>query len=1312
MADIKDYLQGDSTTEIPVDIQFNENIRDVFLEKPPAYKPPTAHEKPGLFEAFRGEFAKHSEVLNVLNAVDTKIQDNSPYDDFVPTNWSPFDDKTALVGIEEKYQAHILQATSPKDQRKRYNDMLDLQEYERRLGDGNILARFAGGFLGYALPFSSPTSLIPIAGWVKGAKLSTTFLQGLPKVAGTMAVSAAAHNAVLETSKISGNLHDWAINTFLDSVFGTAFMGVHLGYNVGTEAGKLFNARKIMAVENQGIRTTPVVNEKGVVTTYKAVKTDSSVSAAEVDKAQAFIDAALTKSDLYAIPYIGTTIDKTLGTSLKWVGKAINPIIRMSLSPYETVRGLIGNVAESSFITEGIKQGRHSEIPFETMIRQLNGSNTAYNNAYNRLYQERIGIVHNEENVFSQTKANIQTSMGKVLKTNEVSPDEFGYEVSMAIATKELHENSAVNKAAELYRQGTDPLFLQYLQLHGISDKILTPKNTVGYLSHVYPVKEMETIAGQKRWETDFVRKLTEDDAIINELTSPIENARQRYKEAETEHLAFVKTHPSSEQIKISSDNVEALQERVKSLENELQDKLRENEDLHRLVEDRFAVSATEARQIKSILEPSEKILKELNKQKRIVDDLELPQLSKKSQVVKAKTSETAIKQDELKTEIDEKVAEAKKLQQKLQDQYDTELEKLQDDMRDGVIPAELFSQIPGSNRYALKDPSNRLKLRPQYESDFHRLNAAKGWYNSILNNTAEDIIAGTMDKIRGINKTNPIAERSIMVDTPWLIENKWINPDVGINLMNYRAFIGRQNAVKIVLDRLTVNGTWEEYIERFVKEHNLKREEISGRVSKLENDIAGLKAIEKRTPEQNRQLSKYERELPKASQKAEEAAQELSKEYAKNKKDLENVFAKMNNKSKYSAKAREYSHIANLYAVITKLGFMPFTMFNDLMGTTFKFGLWPSIRDGLLPMLKNLGGMLNTKQAEAIRQEAAHAHVGGVHNCSVYAEKKWTGTAQTYEPTKGMLTTVLEYAAHYNNNFTGANYFETFNQRLVAQIIQSKIIKAMLDFQKGKISKSDLESCLKYGIDPKIFNERFVNEWKAAGSDGNGFGGYQSNYWNWKDLEASNKMSEAITRATYDTVIRRGMFDAPFAMDNPLINSLFLFKGYVLATVTRYLAPLLQQPDADKLLGTILMMCVGAYINPLRRLVAGKDPLEKDEHMYENMIRESGVLSIFGDAYEDLNFVTHDFFKPDTPNERYQGRTEMGVLNGPIGSILNDSTRIAHMFLTGQINKTDLKRLAVNIPFIYDWQFRSTINNLIESSSYPKTAAQARKHE
>jgi hypothetical protein len=1268
------FAQGKSDTEIPVDVTFGEESHELFQEKPPETMPTPSIERPGNIQTFAGRFGEQSSLNQLYQYNNRLTQDNSPLDDYVDPNWNPSQDKSAFIGIDPRKSSYLYAATGPKDLIRRKNYILDQQENEDKLSRGNLFFQLAGGFTGASL--GSPENLLMIGTAAKYAKMSTEFVQTLPKIIGGISLSSASHEAVIQSTKIGGNLQDWAVDTFADTVMATVFMGVGIGAKHLMEAQKLYNAKGLINILNKDIEPRAQINEKGELIKWRATPMNSSVNAKEVDLAQVYLDGSMAKNSLYSIPYVGDKIGYAAGEAGAYLAGKVSPIVRNLHSKYPIMRGLMNNISDHGIDTVATESLKPNEDSFSHMMDMIAGTNTSLFKQYKGLYMMRNGITYNEKIPLSQSKAQLREFISKKLSNDHTSEVQFGREVQNSIINDETSDHAAVNIAARMINDSKDPIYREWLKLNGYSEKIIPPKTSTAHFMRVYHAAYMDTLAGEEHWNTVVPIEIAKDDAEISSLMQPIENAKQKLQSAREEHDSLVSKETLTDaEVKQSSENIDVLLRRKNKLEHDLQNNLRDNSDLHRHLDDINAVSDKESRQIIKLHKPIAKLEKEIDKQKNVVSSLKGKKFFSKAAAEKSKTQKTAknhankVKEHENLITIEE--AKLDELKTKL----DEEKEKLLDKIYNGDVDTSLVNDINATRgNMKLKDPTNKLKLREVYKSDGERQNAARAYYDTILSQTSEDNIRNIMGRMMNNPKENPLGRRTLMLRDQFLYDNNFLHPDPIIALMNYRQTLGRKNAIKTVLNRLTINGTYEELIKEVEKTYKTKRSEAT-------------------TEKQNKREGRI---------------------YKAVKKDLELIIGKLEGRSKYSQTAREYSNLANLWAVSTKLGFLPMTMSTDLMANVFKHGFWPTIRDGLLPMLSTLNGMLATSEADAIRQEAAHAHIAMLDTNMAYSDKNWTGTSQTYEPIKGKLTTGLETLAHYSMNFSGANYVENFLQRFTAQVIQSKIIKGMLDFQTGKLSLKDHKSLLRYGLDPKEWSERIIKEWKAVSvdgkGDGNGFGGYRSNYWKWQDLEASNRVSSTIMRGVKDTIIRRGKFDVPFAMDNPIINSIFLFKGYTLTSINRFLVPLLQKPEAEKIVGTLLMMAAGATQNPLRRISNGQDPHQEDDHMFRNAMRDGGVFSSFMDTYEDANFLVNGLFQENVTNERYRNRTEMGAFNGPAFSAINDMTRIIGMVGRQEWNQQDIKKFASNVPFVWSWELRRQVSKMIDGMGVPKTREQAHK--
>ncbi len=1061
----------------------------------------------------------------------------------------------------------------------------------------------------------------------------------------------------------------------------TIFMAGIPGVTSGLDAMKAFNAKGVLKMINKGIEPRPILDEKGVVKGWKAAAMDSSVGAAEVDMAQAYLDGSMARNSLYSIPYLGEKIGYAAGRTGQVLAGWVSPQVRMSNSTFPIMRGLINNVADHGFETEGMQQGRPQPETFQADFENVREKNKGLFNVYTGLYMERNGVTFDSAKFGSRAKANAEAKIKEGSQENWVDRNTFGREVQNVMITKVPSQHGAVNEAARLFQETQEPIYKEWLKLNGISEKIFTPRTSDGYATRAYNHPYLVTGAGEEAWIREASIELEKYDNEINALMQPIENAKAEHKRIKAEHEALIRrVDVSNEQVKASADNLLASRRFVKRLQESVQDQIRSDHNLHIHAEDLNAVSASEAKQIKKLRKPIKDLEKKVSEQQAVIDKLKGSAFFKEEAANKAKTTEVA-KKNAAKIDAAKKQLQAEEAKlSELKDKRDKAKLDLEDKLASGAIDQSLYVKIKDSNRFALKDEGNRLKMRPVHESSFHRQQVAKAQYDSIMNNTSEDLINNVLYSFFPGMNPNPTKARSIMYRDKFLYDKNFLHPDPVISVMNYNIALGRKNAHKRMLNRLTVNGTSEELVNTLKAQYEGQKEALKAK---------GLEA------------KKYEKELVR-----------LNKRYKVAQDDLRNTLNKVQGITKGSKKMRAYTSMANLFAVATKLGFLPFTMSTDLMANVFKHGFWPFIHDGLVPMLQGLGGVLNTEAGKAIRENAAHALLAENHMSLSFSDRNWMGAAQDYTPIQGKLQNGLERLAHYSMNFSGANYVQNWNEMFSALVIQGKIMRSMDKFLKGELKEGhkDYKDLLKYGLDPKVYAQKFMDGWKETGKAGIGSGSFLAKYWEWSDIGAANKMSRAINKAVKDTIIRRGMFDAPFAMDDPLINSIMLFKGYTLASLNRFLVPLLQKPEADKLVGTMFMLTVGATQNPLRRIISGKDPVEEKDHMLRNAIRDGGVFSILGDAYQDLNFLSSNFFQDLTNNERYRDRLEMGVFNGPIGGMVNDASRIIGMTLSREWNQTDIKRMATLIPFAWSWQFRALNNKMIEGLGLPKTRAQAHK--
>jgi hypothetical protein len=1245
----------------------------------------------GVIETAATQFGRTSDINHIINFLDRSGQDRNPFDDEVPTGWKPTDDQSAFDGVQSQHIGYLLNATSPKDLRRRYNYVLGEQQKDELVKNGSTLGWLVGGFGGMTV--GSPENFIPIAGQVKYARYAPTILNSMARAMPGVAMASIIHNAAEQADITSGNLENFVVNSFTDTVFGSLFMGGVAGVSRLVDTSAMWDARKALLPYYHGIDFKAKVSPEGKFDGFQAVDTTGSLSAAQVSYAQDYADSSLSKSGIFKIPYLGEGALKVFGT--------FSPLVRMLNSRFETARAYVGRIADHSFITKGIEEGKPAPQKFENLWNQLQGSNRALDAQINGLHVARNGF-----DISNRAVNAVKKTAAKITKNGYISKEAFGKEIRGVLINEQPSEHAAVNEAAALIRKSVDDSYRAFRQAYGLSEEWMSPKTAQGYLMRVYNTPYM--IAHENEWHEAITGWLKEADETILGHMQPIEDLRSQIKLADSAHAELIRQPAITDrEVKKSSDNLMGMRRRLNAMEESLQNELRENPDLHIHVDDMNAFSAKEAKQLSTLLKPLKQKEAALNEQKKIVSELKTVVSRKNQAAKKGKTVATAKKQVALADDAAANVAEEESKLIELQKAHDVEYDRLQQMAHNGEIDSRFYKQEPGSFEYTFKDPNDRLRFRDAFMSDAERQTASKAYYNTILNQTPEQTINQVMHKLSGA-KENHLKQRTLLVPDNILYDGDFLSHDIMANVASYRNFLGRRTFAKNVFRDITIDGGVEPIIKNLSNEHDAIKNPLNENLAQVKAARADLAA--------GKEVKETDKELAKRQGAIEKEIIQLKNDFESMKEQMGFTYDKMMGNRVGSAKANRNSRMIMAYTAAIRLGFVPFTMVTDLSANVLQHGLWPFLRDGIVPAIESLGGLLKTKDSEALRKAAPHVNLALQDTLMGHADKNYGTLSIPYVNLGNRVANGLEGLAHVSANVSGTTYIENALQHISAAIMQSKIMESMVAFKNGTLSKKELNNLLKYGLDPKEWADRFVAAFDSHGGGKTKLGGYQSNFWEWADLEASNKMGDTVFRGVKDTVLARGILDAPFFMDNPIGAILMGFKGWTYASLNRYVIPSMQQPDAQKLLGIAFMLGAGALVSPTRRLASGKSPYPDNvtsEQIAWAAFQDSGYFSFFGDMISDMNLLSGGVLNRDflgnLKNDRYRDRTLAGLL-GPSAGVVQDLYSIAGMAASGEVNQNDINKMVRLMPFTQTSLLRGLSNKLTEGLQLPKTRAQARR--
>lgn len=1272
-------------------------------------------EKPGFIETAVEEFKEQSTNVRLLHAAENYanqqekpsqmqqffLPESSLYDKFIdrpiPDGWTPKQEIEKQTNIDPKYIPRLLDARSPQDFQYRLDDINQQMNHDRILENGSTFAKIIGGLVGLS-PIGSIENFIPLAAILSKAKVGAGFVSATARNAPGMIAASVMREGAREMDKVDGNLPDFLKNTFVDAAFGTVFMGLLGGAKPFMNMIELEKIKDFSKQYLKGISYEFVVNAKGDLKGFRAVDiSGGSVSASEVKKAQELADAAFYKGGLFKIPYVGTASLALLSGNIPGFRYVFgSPLIQLKTSRYKSANAFADAAFDHFITTEGEAKGGTRPPNFELMMKKTRVELTslrmqttalhAERNGYNITARPAIGI----QNAWAAMKQkSIETLSKETKSTDYIAEDEFMDEVQRVLISEKQSEHSAVNKAADIYRELIDETYRNYRIAYNFPEDWLPPKTAAGYLMRVYDTKYLNENEGE--WIQVVSKWLRESDDLITTRMKPITDLEASIKNAEERHQGLIRSTSDDAVIKKSSDELNAMKKRLRTEKNNLHDEIRDNPEYAIHADDMTALSHAEAKELDEILKPQNDLQKKIDEQKKIISDIRNEISKGKQSSIKGKTAETAKKHAGKQDAAKKKIADQETKLRELEEKYQAEYDRVQELAHTGNMNPRFYTKVPESFIYKFRDTNDRLKFRDVHESDFHREQSAKAYYNSIMNMHPEDIIADVFGRFTGNKSENPLKKRSLLIPDEILYENNFMTRNLYAKTANYVNFLARKTHLKNSFRDVTVNGGFEEIAESLLDEHKFNRDLINNRIEKLKNSGASEKEIAKEKKKLRKEKLDFE-EIKKSMHTLFE-----TRMMGLNKRGDTNEMARRTWMSLTSA--------ANLHN-------LPATQIGDLAFGGFQHGIWPFVRDGVYPIISSLGGMLKTKDSEALRKMAPHVNLGYQDMLNNYADRNWHSELQPYL-NMGKIESGVAKFAHFSSLTDLSPYIDNGLQHAHGSVIQSRFMELLHDQIEGKLSKKDSLYLRKYGIDPKKWADRMVASYKEAQGFKTELGGYISKAWQWQDIEAANVFNDAVFRGIQNTLVWKGMADSPFFADNLLGLFFHTFTGWGYAATNRYLIPSLQHPDASLAIKMLWMAGAGSLVSPMRRIARGEQPWPDDmteaQISYE-AFSDSGVFSSVANVLNIANFLSDDKLLGDLKNDKFRHRARTGIF-GMSDIVSSTASRISDVLgmVNSGLDEKDLKTAAHMLPITGSMYGHYIGDKMIESWDLPanKRAAQ-----
>lgn len=1253
---------------------------------------PVEPEKAGFFESAKEEFKELSTNYHILHYAESHVPEkpsimvqsfypgiaNHPLYKQTQDGWNPKVEVEKLTNIDPKFVPRLLAARNPNDFQYILDDIYSMKRHDEVMENGSFMGKIVGGAIALT-PIGSLENWIPLAALATKAKVASgainSIVKNLPFITGGAAIRAGSQ----QMDKVDGNLPDFLKDSFVDAAFGTLFFGVIGGssslINLSEFNGLKENAKKYL----QGISYEHVVNPKGELKGFKAVDTtNGSISAAKVTMAQELADSAFHKGGLFKIPYVGDASLALLSGNVPGFKYLFgSPLVRLKTSKYKSASAFADNAFDHFITTEGEAKGGTRPFSFEHKVKRTRAMLTSLQAQTIALHAERNGYSNKPrpligiQNAFSAFKQkSIETLSRETQSTDYISAETFMDEVQGVLYSEISHDNAAVNEAATIYRKVIDNTWKDYRAAHNLPENWLPPKTATAYLMRVYDTKYLNENMGQ--WISVVSKWLKDSDAIIEQHLSPIAAQKKLIKDFEEKYTNVIRELGSPEKLpgeqkllnyskgrnpNLNENTLKEMKAKLKSMEEQLQDKLRQDPELFIHVDDPNNFSAKEAKELKALLKPIREAEKAIEEQKTVISDLKKQKSSQLSRAKLSKTKEKAKPKAEKFVDFESKIKQEEEKLHELNDKLFTAQDELNVMAHSNQINPRFFTKDENIIRF--RNPDERLRFREIHNTDKDREMAAEAYYHSIMNMNPEDIIADVFGKMTGKTSENVLKKRTLPVPDSVLYANNFMTKDLYSKTANYVNYLSKRTHLKTSFQNVTVNGDFNELAVNLLEEHKNNRSVIEERIKRLNEQ-----------PNSEKLIQQEKKALRKEKHQFESIKEDMKYLY-------EDRMMGLNRRSDRNEMIRRtWMSLTSA----TNLHNLPATQITDLGFIGFQHGIWPFIRDGVYPLIDSMGSMLKTKDSEALRKMAPHIDLGLQDVGNNYANRNWHSELQPYI-NMGRISGGVQKYAHFSAVTDLSPYIDNGIQHLSGSVIQSRFMELLHKELEGTLDKSESLYLRKYGIDPKIWAKRMVKSYEDAGGFKTKLGGFNSKVWQWQDLEASNLFNNSVFRGIQNTLVWKGMADSPFFADNILGLFFHTFTGWGYAATNRYLIPSLQQSDASLLLKVLWMSSIGSLVSPIRRVSRGEDPWPEDmtwqQRAYEAW-NDSGVFSSVSNVMNLINLMSGDRFLGDLKNDKFRTRMRTGIfgMSDVVSSTANRFGDIFGMVNSG-LDEKDLKTAA-----------------------------------
>lgn len=372
-------------------------------------------------------------------------------------------------------------------------------------------------------------------------------------------------------------------------------------------------------------------------------------------------------------------------------------------------------------------------------------------------------------------------------------------------------------------------------------------------------------------------------------------------------------------------------------------------------------------------------------------------------------------------------------------------------------------------------------------------------------------------------------------------------------------------------------------------------------------------------------------------------------------------------------------ARVARAFNVFAQGGGFMLSSLPDVGMVVMRNGLWRTFRTGVVPLVTHFNSVrLSAKELKlmGVGLEAVESKASAIADYGDEFARNW----------------IERGAQKLTRGFMMMNLLTPWNvmmKRFTGVVSQTRMIEAILDLERGAISKMDAEDLIQTGIGNEMAKKIAIQLRKAGGMQSEGPLKWAKTM-DWDDMDARRAFSAAMRNLVDQTIVTPGAVDRPMFFSKEWGKTMFQYKSFAFSATQRVMLTGMQKRDAAALNGMAIMLAMGLGVEFTKSRLAGREGPQEPQEMIKAALDRSGTVGILGDFVNILERTGALPFFRGPLSSRYAARNTTSAILGPSVGLGESAIQLMVAGGKGEWTASDTRTARRLLPYQNLFYFRN----------------------